>query len=195
MKNLNSILIISCLVYVSCSSDDDSAVTNVVNNDPVNQDTIEYIDQDLQGQVEGEDWTYVDGVASSSQFTGDSLYRTFISIGSEEQDTSGFCSLSNPDDKPYVLFSLRHQSPILETVEKTLSFDFSGETESFTVTLVSYPDSSSIPNNRILSAGKLEILEVDTVEKLVRGRMAVSDELEGNANSVNGNFSIYYCDF
>lgn len=179
------------MIYVSCSSDDGDGNPLNPNNEAYQPN---FIDQDLQGQIEGENWTYVDGVVSTSQFTGDTSYTTFLSVSVESQDSALFCSLNNPDNKSYVLFILEHDEPILQPVSKTLNFDFTSD-ENFTVTLVSYSDTSNIPFNRIVTQGALEILEVDTAQRIVTGRMDVRDELEGDANNVNGNFSLRYCDF
>jgi hypothetical protein len=190
MKNLLLISLLSTsIIWFSCS-DDDSDENGM--NPTGGNNTVEYLDQDLQGQIEGENWKYEDGIVYSSPSSGDSSL-TWFHIGLDDQDTS-VCFFSNPDNKSFLLFTYNHPGSVLPTFEQTLSFDFtSGST--FTITMVSYEDTSSFANNRIITSGGLEITEVDTVNKIVRGRMDIQDEVAGDANNVNGNFTLSYCRF
>lgn len=192
MKYLYLLLIVNTIVFYSCSSDDESSDSVIPdNNDPYE---VNFIEQDLQGTIEGESWTYKGGTVSTNKFTGDSVFTSFISIGTEEFDTSGFCQLNNPDQTPYILFTMKHASKALEPTAEDLSLDFTLE-NNYTITFVSFNDTATGPFNRIITQGRVEVLSVDTVAKIVTGRIDARDLVEGDANNVNGNFSISYCNF
>lgn len=60
--------------------------------------------------------------------------------------------------------------------------------EGKTVTLVSYSETSV--DNNIAVEGAYEIISVDTITKLVTGKM---DAYIDNDNFINGNFTLKYC--
>lgn len=161
MKAFNKVILgMLWLVLVSCGDDDDGP-------------SYEFIDQNLQGEINGQTWSFVDGNAEISVFDDTKLS---IELGAEELadpcDVFGLSGLT-------VFFSIANEVGLTEL---NFTFDENGQT----VTLYD-PDGSQ---NFIATAGAVEILTITETE--VTGRIDARYEGE-DGNSVNGNFSVTFC--
>lgn len=161
MKTLNKLMLgLLLLALASCGDDD-------------NGPSYEFKNQNLQGEINGQEWSFVDGTAEVSVFDDTQLS---IDLGAVELDdpcnSFGLSGLS-------VFFSVDNEVGLTEL---SFSFDEDGQT----VTLYD-PDGSQ---NFIASAGAIEILTITETE--VTGRLDARYEGE-DGNSVNGNFSVTFC--
>ena len=154
-------LSLTMVVLFSCSKDK--------NSDP----TYSFINQDLQGEIGGDAWTYVTGTASISYFDSTELSIDIFAVASEDP-----CSEFNFTGNR-VIFSIPDAIGLYE-----LNLDFSGDPH--TVTLFH----EATTNNNIAVIGAIEITSIDKVNGIVEGRL---DAQIDNTNFVNGNFSINYC--
>ncbi|WP_271765127.1 hypothetical protein [Aquimarina algiphila] len=146
-------------MFIACSDDDTT------------EPETEFIDQVLQGKIDGESWTFVNGTSSID----DKIHLDLLSTETE-------CGASNFEKKSRIIFSITNAVGIYE-----LKFDFNDLENSQTVTLLSY-DEEGTPINNIATEGTVEI--TDITETKVIGRInARSDD-----NSfVNGNFEASVC--
>lgn len=156
-----SILSLTLLLNFSCSKDDG------------NQAAYSFIDQDLQGEFDGEAWHYSTGKVEVSYFDSTELDFEITSVTSNDPCSDNFLS------QDVILFSIPDSVGLYE-----LSLDFTGNSQ--TVTLY---DSGTEMNN-IATSGALEITKIDKVNGIVEGRM---DATADSKNFVNGNFSITFC--
>lgn len=161
MKKLIFAIATLTLIFVSCSKDEEK--TN----------SYTFIDQNLQGKIGGNAWTFVAGNAEDSYFTEGNLS---IDLYPSELDTPcGFIW-----DVDYVMFEIPKEVGIYELYFDLSSFD------GYTVTLF---ETEGTMNN-IATEGAVEIISIDETSGTITGRMDV--RADGD-NQVNGNFTITYC--
>ncbi len=174
------LLTLILLVFVGCTEDDEL--------NPTSNYTVEYQNQTLQGKINGVDWIAVSGTATSSGL-GVDTFSHLLSIVDTTVDT--LCFVSGGASRSRVLFGYQDENQIVVPGEKTLKLDFGSTTENFTVTLV-FQDDQGTPQNLIATKGAYEILSVDTVSRMITGRMDVKYD---DNSFVNGNFTIRYCNW
>ncbi|MEO9966057.1 MAG: hypothetical protein ABJF11_09725 [Reichenbachiella sp.] len=163
MKTLARILFLSLIIInFSCSDDDDDGGP-----------AYEFTNQNLQGQINGKSWSFVEGVAEVSPFDDTKLS---IELGAEELESP--CDLFALSGLR-VFFSIPHEVALTE-------LNFSLEEGGQTVTLFD-PDGTL---NIIATEGAVEILTITDTE--VTGRIDAR-EGGGGEDGVNGNFSVTYC--
>ena len=153
--------------------------------DPTQDFQPDYQNQTLQGKINGVDWTAVNGTANSTQLGVSDTFSHLISVIDTVVDTN--CITSPTRSK--LLFGFQDQSSLVPLGEKKLKLDFGNLANNFTVTFVHF-DAQGTPQNNIAVKGAYEIQTVDTVSKMITGRMDVRLD---NDNFVNGNFSVRYC--
>jgi hypothetical protein len=157
---------LSLLVFTQCEKEDQ------------NGNSYEFIDQNLQGKISNAGWFFASGDA--------------IEFSNTEETTFMISLHSTPTDDPclefyednYILFSISGEIGL-----KELSLDFSGGTESFTVTFV---EAISPPQNNIATEGAVEIISIDTELGIIKGRMDIRFD---DKNHVNGEFEVSICNF
>ena len=174
-KSLIAIVSLIALVTMSCKKSEDTASTS---------SKINYMNQDIQGKIGGKTWKYIQGEANTYLF-GSADYSHFFNI-LDTADTDSCFSSSNQRSK--IIFSYDDANEVMKPGSYKLKFDLSGTTDSKTVTFVVYENGS--PMNYIASEGGYEIISVDTVKRLITGRM---DARYDGKNYANGNFTLKYC--
>ncbi len=163
MKKLTalSFSFLSIALLISCSSDGGD------DGNPL--PSYDFIDRDLQGKIDGQNWTYAAGFAEDSFFEEGNLS---IEMTNETYD--------NPCDE-FLLDGLKVFFDIEAQVGlKELKFAEDGQT----ITLFNPATSLNI----ILVEGAVEILSITTSE--VSGRI---DGRSDEDNFINGNFTVPYC--
>ena len=128
-----------------------------------------FLDQDVSGQIGGEDWTYLSGRASLDQ---DGEYS--VSLFSEDTDT------------PCIHAGFDENKIICDLPDEVASFQLG--LGSLTVTLVE-DRGDEAPMNYIAATGTVEILEIGDTELVGRMDIEADDE-----NWVNGNFTLPLCE-
>ena len=132
----------------------------------------EFKNQNLQGEIEGSSWTFLEGEVKASAFTNGE-YNLFLRSTSDSNACNAF---SNPD-ADYVTFALTSLEPQLKEINLG------------TYNAVLYDKETEL--NVISVRGAIEILTVDTVARFLTGRAHIyGDEI----NEVNGNFTINICE-
>lgn len=148
----------------SCKKDDESGPS------------YEFINQNLQGTIDGFAYTYGEGSVETTTRDGEG-YLSFDLYHSSE-DITDICDFFGFGNEVSVFFSTPAEVGLYE-----LSLDFSSFSGQ-TVTLFN-PDGAV---NNIASIGAVEILTVTETE--VTGRMDATLDAE---NTVNGNFTAVFC--
>ncbi|MCP4459955.1 MAG: hypothetical protein GY816_18320 [Cytophagales bacterium] len=155
------LILLTGIILISCGKDDDP--------DP----KIEFIDQALQGKIDGLDFVYGDALVKESFFNaGDLSFEIF-----DEAETDAACDIIT-SDLPRVIFTIPNEIGLIE-----LSLDM-GSGDGQTITLYN-PDGSM---NVIMTEGALEILTITSTE--ITGRI---DAQMDSDNFVNGNFTAGFC--
>ena len=173
--SLNKFIILACAAWVfmfSCSKKED----NEEENNSTNDTSLEYLDQNLQGEIENTAWEMVVGNTKRNWWNGNYEFKMVNILG----DT---CFL-NFVDTAYggVIFSL---TPENFKVGQTLTFN-----NFENITLVEYTKNDG-PHNFGVFNGKLELTKIDTVnDNIVEGKVVGKYDKD---NFVNGNFTIKYC--
>lgn len=156
-KNIFPVLTLCLVILTSCGDDDSGPAYS-------------FDDQDLQGEIQGQDWVYLDGEAEESFFFDDQMSIELIQE-EIEQACGLFYSLESS-----VFFSVPYEEGLFE-------LNLSGTT-SQTVTLY-VPDETL---NIIATGGAVEILSISETE--ISGRI---DARYDEDNFINGNFTIPFC--
>lgn len=161
---LLSISISATLFISSCGKDDDSGPS------------YDFINQNLQGTIDGHVFTYGEGTVETTTFEGEE--QLSFDLYHSNEDITDVCDFFSFGDEVSVFFFMPAEVGLYEL---SLNFsDFSGRT----VTLFN-PDGAV---NNIASIGAVEILTITETE--VTGRMDAT--LDGE-NTVNGNFTAVFC--
>jgi hypothetical protein len=137
-------------------------------NDPEPFDP-QFENQDLLGQINGVDWSYVYGTAKSRE-NGEKFFIELSPVQPEQP-----CRLVSGEDK--LMFSVS-----AEEGEHELAFGKG------TVTMVEFREEQS-PMNHILARGVIDLIQIGDEE--IRGRMDVGSTEKTWAN---GNFVVTICD-
>lgn len=165
MKKIFIAFLFSSIAFISCTKDEatDPAPTNTTPS-------YNFIDQPLQGKIEGANWEFASGIAYYDNFQ-ELFWLDFYN----EVDTNQ-CDFDKPQtDK--IFFAFSNLTPGLT------------ELGIFTQSVTFYDNDSAL--NVIGFDGAIEILTVDTLNTMtITGRM---DVRESGTNYANGNFSITYC--
>lgn len=170
MKNsLYTFQLIICfclLIFISsCGSDDKE------DSGPA----YEFLDQNLQGLIDGISFTYGEGTVEASSFEEGELS---IDLYHSDEEITDICDFFGFGEEVSVFFSIPAEVGIYELFIDFESFD--GQT----VTLFN-PDGAV---NNIASIGAVEILSITDTQ--VKGRMDAT--LDGES-TVNGNFTANFC--
>lgn len=160
------VLLMSGVIAVSCAKDDEE-------DDPVNKPDYSFIDQNLQGEIEGEAWELLAGSAINSFGDTTTLYVEMFAMASDNP-----CADFNLDGNR-VIFHIPKAEGLYE-----LSFDWSENSQTITL----YHDATGV--NAVASEGAIEITLIDEVNGLYEGRVVAE---AGAGNSINGNFRIPFC--
>lgn len=178
MKNLTLFIIISALVLLGCKKkeeDDPTPTTHKVN----------YNNQVLQGKINGELWMYAQGEVSSSSWDVGEISHYFEIIDTSQSDSCFIIS----GKRSKVIFHTDDTGKVIQPAVHELYINWN-TLEGKTITLVSYSETSV--DNNIAVEGAYEIISVDTISKLVTGKM---DAYIDKDNFINGNFTLKYCDW
>ena len=154
------LFISSIIIFSSCSKDED------------NGPAYEFLDQDLQGTIDGEAFVFGDGIVSSSD--GELSFDLL-----SDMETESACEQFGFGDFVSVFFTIPEAEGIVELSLNLQSF------EGQTVTMFN-PETSL---NVIATEGAVEITSI--TETSVSGKMDVKYDGE---NFVNGNFTAVFCD-
>ncbi|MEP0984143.1 hypothetical protein [Ekhidna sp.] len=152
------------LTFTSCGSDDE---------DPGGG--YEFIDQNLQGIIDGIPFEFGEGTFESSFFTEGAIS---LDLYDSNEEFDNVCEFIGFGDQVKIFFEVTDEVGLYE-----LSFDlnsFSGQT----ITLFN-PEGSV---NNIATIGAVEILSITDTQ--LTGRMDARMDAE---NSVNGNFTVVFC--
>jgi len=148
-------------LVASCSDDDEKGPSYSFKN------------QDLQGEIEGDNWTYADGYVETTTLEG----VESLSVNLMLTQADGACETFSVEGDQ-VFFTVPNEVGVYK-----LKFDlstFSGQT----VTLF---DTETVLNT-IATEGAIEILTITDTE--VTGRV---DARYDKTNYVNGNFTVSFC--
>ncbi len=173
-------IVLVCAVFfvlAACRKDEpEPEVIETIAENPA--PTFEFKNQELQGEIEGKVWRFVSGSARNHAF-GDS---SEFSINLYAETDSNICRFSPTEDR--VLFSIPKEEEVFE-----LSLSFTGEEESYTVTLFDV----EATNNLIASQGAVQVIRIDSSTST---KSIVLDlDVRYNAdNFVNGRCTIPICD-
>lgn len=168
-----SLIMIVLVVVVSCKKDDDDDDNNNNNNN----NTYSFLNQDLQGMIDGNAWTYTAGTFENSYW--DSLefdIDLFDTTGANI--TGSICDVFSSSFDYKVMFSCPMQVGLYE-----LNFDW---TSGQTITLVDW--TADPVNNIICSEGAIEIVSVN--DSVLTGKI---DARFDAASYINGNFTVTFC--
>ena len=183
------ILLLSLFVLGACSDDDEAAGTPTPDPGPSETD---YIDQNLQGKIIGEDWAFNSGIATSS-YRNDGSYLHTLSLRLESHDSTG-CWFENYDiQNSSINLNYLNNEPLWFPEETIYDIDNNSASTDLGGSFLVNQDGG--PLNITIQEGKIEITEVDTVSRTVSGRMAVNVPGYPTEVSVNGNFTVNYCEF
>jgi hypothetical protein len=147
-----SLFVVLAVSVVSCKDDEEKP-------------SYSFKDQDAQGKIANESWTYVDGYATADQFF-------VINLTLEEAETG--CAISVAE-KDHVAFIAEFDTRVYQLG--------TGSTV-YTVTLIEMDG----PVNHISTEGAIEITEVTDTH--VSGRL---DARVDGENYINGNFTVPIC--
>lgn len=176
MKNLILFIIISAIVVSGCKKKED--------DDPTpSKYKVNYKNQVLQGKINGETWIYAQGEVSSTSWDVGEISHYFEIIDTAQSDSCFIIS----GKRSKLIFHTDDTGKIIQPTVHELYIDWN-TLEGKTVTLVSYSETSV--DNIIAAEGAYEIISVDTVAKLVTGKM---DAYIDKDNFINGNFTLKYC--
>jgi hypothetical protein len=154
---MNRILLIVFVVLavsvVSCKDDDAKP-------------SYSFEDQDAQGKINNEPWTYTDGYATADQF--------FVITLTLDEDETG-CAISVPE-RDRVSFIAEFDTKV---------YPLGTGSTVYTVTLT---DAENPQDHHIALEGAIEITEVTATT--VSGRL---DARVDNGNFINGNFTVQIC--
>lgn len=149
---------------------------NSCSKDVQGYDDYNFIDQDLAGEISGTSWIYRTGNAFYIQ--NDSSQQ-MLDIGIYEKVSLFPCSYAFSGND--VLFIIPNKVGLYE-----LNLDFENSENNQTLTL-----SSVEQENLLVTEGAIEIIFIDTIQKIVRGRIAAKYD---NNNFVNGIFEVAICE-
>jgi len=161
-------LILGTFLMTSCGDDNE-------NSGP----DYDFIDQNLQGRIDGLEYVFDEGRAEESFFTNGSLSIDLFDVS--EVITEDICDFGFGDEIQ-VTFEIPDETGLFE-----LSFDLSSF-DGLVVNLLNPDGEDGIPQNNLASIGAVEILEIS--ESSVSGRI---DARLDSDNQVNGNFTAIYC--
>jgi hypothetical protein len=158
------VLLLSLLLLnVGCGSSSDSSGATQNNGCPAGVTTT-FLDQTLQGKIEGVDWTMASGKAF-----GDSFDNTIDNLRMYNESSSDICTD----------FIIGETLVLLYLPKGTGTYQLSN---SRTITL------ASNSNNYVATSGIIEITSADSSQ--VVGKIAAC--FDGD-NYVNGSFTLTYC--
>jgi len=183
LKALFAISILGLIFFYSCKSEEEI--------DPSFK--VEYKNQDLQGKIDGQEWTYQNGAASSIKGTSDFLHKITVydTLGDTLVGDSLVCLVNPIDSTPKIIFTMNNDSALFQLGETKLFFD--PLQPDLTVNIkFSFYDADTIIQLVTASQGAYEILKVDTTDNFIEGRMHVR---ANDKNWMNGNFRIAYCNY
>lgn len=163
MKNLLTIFILSTLLFTSCAKKETTEPTST-------EADYNFIDQPLQGKIEGKAWEFKSGIVYYDTFQKRFWFDFYSALDTNQCDF----------DKPQT---------------DRVFFSFNSITVGLTELGLFTQSASFYDQDSILSIiafdGAIEILTVDTTNAMtITGRMDIS---ESSTNFANGNFSITYC--
>jgi hypothetical protein len=170
MKNRIYYLIIflaATSILVSCEKDDDNDDNNII--DPA----YTFLDQVLQGEIEGEAWMLKAGSANESWSDSTSLYVEMFAMESDNP-----CSDFDLDGNR-VIFHVPFAPGLYELI-----LDWTEDSQTITL----FHDESGM--NTVATKGAVEIISIDEVNGVMEGRIAAEADV---GNFVNGNFTINFC--
>jgi hypothetical protein len=180
---INSLYVLSLLgllIFNSCDSGEEIDPSFKVN----------YKNQDLQGKIDGLEWNYQSGSVFSAP-TGNEFFHTFTildTLGDTLIGDSLVC-LNLVDSTPRIIFVMNTDSALVQLGETKLFHD--PLQPSLTINIkFSFYDADTVKQFVTASQGAYEILNVDTTDNFIEGRMHVK---ANGKNVVNGNFRIPYC--
>ncbi|WP_436516147.1 hypothetical protein [Ekhidna sp. To15] len=156
--------VISIILISSCSSDAETSPS------------FSFIDQNLQGTIDGISFTSKGGFYSEFSQEEEILMRIYDSTESGE-----ICDISS-NESVLVSVMLSKKVGVYD-----LSFNVSPP-DAITVNLVNPNSGDGFPSNSIAMVGAVEILTVSETE--VTGRMDATFDI---GNTVNGNFTVISC--
>lgn len=161
---LPSVFVLLTCLTLACSDDDEKG------------NSYSFKDRDLQGEIEGDSWTYADGYVETMTVDGEESLSVNLMLVQE----SAACAVFPEGDQ--VFFFVPNAVGLYK-----LSFDL-GSFDGQVVTL--YDDDNGGPNatNIIATTGAIEILTITDTE--VTGRI---DARYDKDNYVNGNFTVSFC--
>lgn len=171
-------LLCSSILLFSCKKDEDDDSTN-------SNYTPSYLNQNLQGKIDGGAWELSAGNVNSGESFSDSTKISHFFTASDTSDSDS--CLTSYYGSTKILFSIEDANELLSVGSHKLKLEFNS-TNNKTVTFYTFKDGTSY--NWVATKGAYEILSVDTAQGLVTGRMDV--EYDKN-NYVNGNFTMKYC--
>ena len=180
-KSLIALAILGLMVFNSCGTDEDI--------DPSFK--VEYKNQDLQGKIDGMEWSYQNGAAFSAKTINEFFHTVTIydTLGDTLTGDSLICLVNPVDSTPRIIFSMNNDSALFQLGETKLFHDPLQPALTINIKF-SFYDADSVKQLVTASEGAYEILKVDTTDNYIEGRMHVR---ANDKNWVNGNFRIVYC--
>jgi hypothetical protein len=168
----STILLLALVIGMSCKKEEKTPPTSQVLSESCN-----FIDQQLQGKVFGNAWEFKYGFAMEQDFVGEDSITTALQIALFNVADSTTCNYQA--DTAYVNFTLDNMS----TGVRKLNFENGNM-------IIFQKPSASGAELEIALDGCYEIVSIDTVNKLVSGKI---DAYFSEDNKINGTFEIPYC--
>ena len=169
MKKLLSAILLGAIVFTSCTKKETPEPSQ--NNTTLGYN---FIDQPLQGKIEGVNWNVEFGIVEYETFFDGDYFFSLYNVA----DTN-HCDGNDPNTD-YVLFAI--SNPEVGII------DFENSSQSVTL----YDKETQ--NNIGAFFGAIEILTIDTTNTMtITGRMDVRETNSSSTNYMNGNFSVTYC--
>jgi hypothetical protein len=160
---------VAALVIVACKKEEEDKPV-VTNNE------LAYVDQNLQGEIDGENWAFASGTFSEVSYND-----TIFTLKLFPVDDTNKCSSFFFPEVDNILFSCPKVAG-----KYNLNVDLTGNTESRTVTLYDHSES----NNIIASEGWFELMNIDTIKGTMDIKLVAKYDDE---NMVNGRATLTYC--
>ena len=139
----------------------------------------------MTGKINGEPWSFKMG-SVDTWFPSTEYSHNFDLLDSIQRDT---CFISS-NQRSKIIFGLSNDDSVLTVGTHNLILDWDRPEISKTITFVYFEDNS--PWNIIADKGMYEIVSVDTLNKIVTGKMKVNFDQD---NFINGNFILKYCNW
>lgn len=171
MKQLKILTIVSLLILLN-SCDFLAMFKGEEDNDGGSSYSYSFVDQDLQGTHSGESWTFVAGYADD--WFDNEISINLFDVSHTDGMLPSFSISYNYENKVWI--TVPNQIGLYE-INSSISVNLSNQ-------------AGTIDKN--LTAGAIEITEIDTVNGTISGKIDCCDSSDKSNYHITGNFTVPY---